>query len=136
MVWAFFYPHMSDEKQKRCIAVDFDSTLADYDHFEGPEVLGPPIPEMVAKVKKELANGVPVVIFTARVNPSDANPDDSMSATLAYIAITEWCKKVFGKVLPVTHEKSRHFTEIWDDRAKQVIPNTGVFLEELAGVMK
>jgi len=99
------------EKEKRCIAVDMDCTLAFYETWEGPEKLGAPIKEMVRKVKAELANGVPVVIFSARVNPSDANPEDAMSATQAYIAITDWCKKVFGEVLPVTHEKSRHFTE-------------------------
>lgn len=119
------------KQEQRCIAVDFDKTLATYDKWEGPEKVGDPIPEMVRKVKAELAQGVPVVIFSARVNPSDANPDDAMSATLSYLAISAWCKKVFGQVLPITHEKSRHFTEIWDDRAKQVIPETGVFLEEL-----
>lgn len=118
-------------KEKRCIAVDFDCTLAFYEKWEGPEQTGPPIAEMVRKVKAELAKGTPITIFTARVNPSDANPEDALSATLAYVAITDWCKKVFGKVLPVTHEKSRHWTEIWDDRGRQVIENTGVFLEEL-----
>lgn len=122
---------MDKEKEQRVVAVDMDGTLAEYDHWRGAEHLGHPIPEMVLKVKQLLKENVPVIIFSARVNPSDANPEDAMSATLAYITITEWCKKVFGQVLPVTHEKSRHFTEIWDDRAKQVLPNTGVFIEEL-----
>lgn len=120
-----------EKSTKRCIACDFDATLAHYEHFISPDNVGSPIPEMVRKVKEALAQGVEVVIFTARVNPGEANAKDSEDATTAYLAIADWCKKVFGKVLPITHEKSRHFTEIWDDRAKQVIPNTGVFLEEL-----
>lgn len=86
---------------------------------------------MVRKVKAMLAEGVDVVIFTARVNPGEGNAKDSIDATLAYVAITEWCKKVFGKVLPVTHEKSRHFVTIYDDRAVQIISNTGVSATEL-----
>ena len=50
-------------------------------------MLGEPIPEMVNKIKQLLSEGVPVVIFTARVNPSDANPDDARSATQSYLAI-------------------------------------------------
>lgn len=135
MLGPFLYP-MDKDKEKRCVAVDFDATLSHYEHFEGPEVLGPPIPEMVKKIKQLLADGVPVVIFSARVNPSDANADDAMSATLSYVAIANWCQKVFGQVLPITHEKSRHFTEIWDDRAVQVVPNTGVFVAELMESLK
>jgi hypothetical protein len=125
-----------DKPEKRCIAVDFDATLSFYEHFEGPDVLGKPIPEMVKKVKAELAKGVPVVIFTARVNPSDANPDDCLSATKAYVAIAKWTEKVFGQMLGITHEKSRHFTEMWDDRGRQVLENTGAFITELMDAAK
>jgi hypothetical protein len=120
-----------DKPEERCIAVDFDATLSFYEIFEGSDVLGKPIPEMVKKVKAELAKGTPVVIFTARVNPSAAHPDDCLSATKAYVAIAQWSEKVFGQTLGITHEKSRYFTEMWDDRAKEVIPNTGVFVTEL-----
>lgn len=120
-----------DAKENRCIAVDFDCTLAHYDKWEGAGVVGEPIPEMVAKVKSELAAGIPVIIFTARVNPSEADFTGAEEATEAYLAIANWSKKVFGKVLPITHEKSRHFTEIWDDRAVQVYPNTGVFVTDI-----
>lgn len=125
-----------DTQEKRCIAVDFDGTLSLYESFEGSDILGDPIPEMVRKVKEELANGVPVVIFTARVNPSDANPEDCLSATKAYVAIAKWTEKVFGQMLGVTHEKSRHFTELWDDRGRQVLENTGIFVTELMEAAK
>lgn len=120
-----------EKSHKRCIAVDFDATLAHYETFTGAGDVGQPIPEMVRKVKAELAKGTSVVIFTARVNPGEADAKGSEESTTAYLAIAEWSKKVFGKVLPITHEKSRHFEEIWDDRARQVIPNTGVFATEL-----
>jgi hydroxymethylpyrimidine pyrophosphatase-like HAD family hydrolase len=124
---------MPNKDDKRCVAVDFDGTMSHYEHFTGPADLGPPIEEMVTKIKALLAEGVPVVIFTARVNPSEASPEEAMDATIAFVAIANWSKKVFGRILPITHEKSRHFTEIWDDRGRQVLTNTGVFLEELLG---
>lgn len=128
------------DKQKQCIAVDFDGTLAiyetgDIDKF-GNDHLGKPIPEMVKKVKQFLAAGIPVVIFTARVNPSEAGAEDAAKATEAYLLIADWCKKVFGKVLPITHEKSRHFSQMIDDKGVGVVQNTGVYVTELMESLK
>ena len=120
-----------EKSPKRSIAIDFDATLAHYERFIAPDNVGAPIPEMVRKAKEAMDQGDDVVIFTARANPGQGNGKDALDATLAILAIAEWSKKVFGKVLAITHEKSRHFTELWDDRGRQVIPNTGVFLEEL-----
>lgn len=39
------------------IAVDFDRTLATHDHYDGPNRFGAPIPLMVERVKKWLAEG-------------------------------------------------------------------------------
>ena len=123
---------------KRVIGCDLDGTLAQYDKWEGPDKIGEPIPAMVEKVKQAIAQGDEVWIFTARSNPGVIF-EHALSATLAVVAIVAWCKKNLGMVLPVTHSKSYYFTEIWDDRCKQVIPNTGEFLEdhiqELAGAM-
>lgn len=122
---------MDKATHARTVAVDFDGTLAHYEKFVAPDNLGEPIPEMVRKVKAELAKGTDVVIFTARVNPGQGSGQDALDATLAFVAIAEWSKKVFGKVLPITHEKSRHFVEIWDDRAKEIVQNTGVFATDV-----
>lgn len=123
---------MKPEKQKqRYIAIDFDKTLAFYEDYEGPGIVGKPIAEMVRKVKEEMAKGTVFCIFTARVNPGDAGPEESLDSTIAFMAIAEWSKKVFGELLAITHEKSPHFDEIWDDRARQVLDNTGVFITEL-----
>lgn len=120
-----------DQPKQRTIGLDFDETIAQYDHWRGPENVGDPIPEAIRKVKAEMAQGTQFVIFTARANPGDGSYEACMDATLAFLAIAEWSKQVFGAVLPITHEKSKYFDEIWDDRGRQMIPNTGVFLEEL-----
>lgn len=124
---------------QRIVGCDLDGTLAQYDKWEGPDKIGEPIPAMVEKVKQAIAEGSEVWIFTARVNPG-IEKDHAISAALAMVAIVQWCQKVFGTVLPITYTKSYRFTEIWDDRAKQVIENTGEFLEdhiqELAGAMR
>lgn len=49
------------------IGVDLDGTLAMYDGFKGPEHIGDPVPKMLERVKKWLAEGREVRIFTARV---------------------------------------------------------------------
>ncbi len=53
-------------------------------------------------------------IFTARA---------SVPSQIPYIE--QWCLKHFGKTLPVTNIKDFAMIELWDDRAIQVIPNTG-----------
>lgn len=97
------------------IAVDFDGTLAHYESFLGPTELGKPIPKMVARVKTWLAENRHVVIFTARIT---GNPE-------AIPIIENWCVQYLGQKLEVTNIKHWKFQEIWDDRAIQVIPNTG-----------
>ncbi len=119
------------ESKRKYVGIDFDATLSFYEKFQGPEKLGAPIAEMVRKVKAEMEQGTAFCIFTARVNPGDAGPEEALDATLAFVAIAHWSEKVFGKTLPITHEKSRHFSEIWDDRGRQVLENTGVFITEL-----
>lgn len=127
------------KNKTRAIGVDFDCTLAYYEEGDldkhGPEFTGKPIAEMVKKVKKELAKGTEVYIFTARVNPGGEFAQ-AMRATKSYLVIVEWCKKHLGQIVPVTHEKSWTWDEIWDDRAHQVIPNTGVFITELVEAAK
>lgn len=105
------------------IAVDLDGTLAHYDQWRGLEHIGDPIPPMIQKVRQAVKDGFQVVIFTARTAP----PNDRARAQ----AIIElWCEKHIGFRLPVTSVKDFSISEFWDDRARQVVPNTGLFLEE------
>jgi GNAT superfamily N-acetyltransferase len=97
--------------------VDLDGTLANYEEFEGSTVIGKPVPKMVRRIKRWLANGENVKILTARVSGPDA--------TAARRAIEAWCEKYIGEKLPVTCKKDHAMTELWDDRAVQVVQNTG-----------
>lgn len=106
----------------RHIAVDLDGTLAHYDTWKGVEHIGEPIPNMVERVKKALAVGHHVSIFTARVADDHALRDDEV----ARLYIEEWCLKHIGVRLPVTAVKSGYFTEFWDDRAVRIERNFGV----------
>lgn len=97
------------------IAVDLDATLAKYDHWRGIDHIGDPIPAMLQRVISWLNQGTKVVIFTARASTPEAIP-----------FIQQWCLRHIGIVLPVTNVKTFDIIEIWDDRAVQVIPNTGL----------
>lgn len=106
------------------ILVDFDATLATYEKFEGPDILGEPVPAMVERVKGWLKEGRDVRIFTARAS-SDGTPKRNLEATHAANAIRSWCKLHLGQELPITTQKTWETDEIWDDRAVQVEKNTG-----------
>jgi len=99
------------------IGVDLDGTLAEYDGWQGADHIGKPIPRMVERVQKWVAKGKEVKIFTARVAlDEDGSVADKIKA---------WCKEHLGFELEVTNEKDYGMIELWDDRAVQVIPNTG-----------
>lgn len=129
---------------KGWIGVDFDGTLADYSQgWQGPEVLGEPVPAMLERVKRWLADGREVRIFTARVWPhafilpgaelrdlpiipgigmrSEVVDDSARSIK----AIQRWCSVHFGQVLPITCVKDLAMVELYDDRCVQVEANTG-----------
>lgn len=98
------------------IGVDLDGTLAHYDHWRGDFHIGSPIPTMVARIKGWLSAGLDVRVFTARANDG---PE-------AISLIEDWCYKHLGCTLPVTATKDRMMIELWDDRAIQVVPNSGL----------
>lgn len=106
------------------ILVDFDGTLAHYDKWVSITHTGKPIPAMVERVKTWLAEGRTVKIFTARV-AHDNSPGRMIDAEHARSAIQQWCLTHIGRVLEVTNQKDMAAIEIWDDRAVQVVPNTG-----------
>lgn len=114
------------------IGVDLDGTLAYYDHWRGAEHIGEPIPAMLERVQKWLAEGRDVRIFTARVDRETAALsmgksifDSAGNVTAVEMCIQQWCEKHIGRVLPITCSKDYGMIELWDDRCVQVIPNTG-----------
>ena len=104
--------------------VDLDGTLAHYEGWKGAQHVGEPITAMVERVKQWLAEGRRVKIFTARVS-HDGSPRRLREAMEAQQAIELWCAKHIGQTLPVTNIKDYAMIELWDDRAVQVIANTG-----------
>ena len=100
------------------IGVDLDGTLVKSDGaWRGVHHIGAPIIPMVRRVREWLITGQEVRIMTARV----CNDDDDGARPY----IEDWCVKYLGKKLVVTNEKDYDMIELWDDRAVQVIPNTG-----------
>lgn len=105
---------------KGWVGVDLDATLAEYHGWQGPGHIGEPIPAMVERVKRWLADGREVRIFTARASASDRDLAPVIEA------IEQWCETHIGQKLEVTCVKDFGMVELWDDRAVQVIPNMGV----------
>ncbi len=103
------------------IGVDFDGTLAYYEPgtFQ-PFVFGDPIMPMVERVKRWLAEGYEVRVFTARV----AQPGRLVRGLIEK-ALKAWCLTHIGQELEITNEKDMDMLEFWDDRAVQVKMNTG-----------
>ena len=110
---------------KRTVAVDLDGTLASYDGKEtidyDPSIIGPPVPKMVERVKRWLARGDKVVIFTARMHPKHGLE----KIKIAEEAIKTWCMWVFGRELEVTCMKDPEIREFYDDKAIGVERDTG-----------
>jgi hypothetical protein len=97
------------------IGVDLDSTLAYYEFGMASRLLiGNPIPLMLARVKEWLSEGMTVKLFTARAcDPDQIEP------------IREWLNKHGLEQMEITNVKDYSCIEIWDDRAIQIIANTG-----------
>lgn len=83
----------------------------------GVDHIGKPVPLMLARVRKWLAEGREVRIFTARVS----GPDPERAAA----PIRAWCRKHLGVELPITCSKDYDMIELWDDRCVPVDCNTG-----------
>lgn len=98
------------------IGVDLDGTLAVYDGWKGELHIGEPVPKMVRRVKRWLAEGRVVKIFTARAHNMTRD---------ARVVIEAWCEQHLGAILPITCVKDHNMVELWDDRCVQVVKNTG-----------
>ena len=99
-------------------AVDLDGVLAEHEDWHGVTVIGRPIPAMLRRVKKWLAEGNDVTIFTARAG----------EGRKAINLIKVWLRNQGLPDLPVTHIKEHYFEKIYDDKAVTVEQNTGRIL--------
>lgn len=100
------------------IGVDLDGTLAsDTDELwdaEGRPKIGKPVDQMVARIKRWIAGGQTVKIFTARA----ASPAQVQ-------AIRAWLARHGLPDLEVTNAKDFNLIELWDDRCVEVARNAG-----------
>lgn len=119
------YEFLSDKRP--WIGVDLDGTLARYDGWGGLTDIGEPIPAMIERVKIWIASGNIVKIFTARI--SDIEDEEELDS--AVYAIQQWCLRNIGVILPITNVKDYAMIQLWDDRAIQVVFNTGKTLAEV-----
>lgn len=96
------------------IGVDLDGTLAYFEGWNGFDDIGDPIPGMKARVLDWIAQGYQVKIFTARASaPEGIEP------------VKRWLEKNGFPPLEITASKDFGMIELWDDRAIQVVANTG-----------
>jgi regulator of replication initiation timing len=106
------------------VAFDLDGTLAHYDEWKGIKHIGEPIPSMINHMKGYIANGFEVKIYTARI----CTPQDGHSVEEIIAIIQDWCEKHIGHRLPVTNIKDFGMITCYDDRASQVVCNSGEIL--------
>ena len=110
--------------RKEWIGVDLDRTLAyfDYNRWKiDKHYIGEPIREILERTKMVIKQGKRVKIFTARAS----NGEDTEY-------IRTWLKKNgLPGDLEITNIKDFDMIELWDDIVKQVIPNSGIFIEDI-----
>ena len=99
--------------------VDLDGTLAYYNRSFSSDVIGEPVPAMMAFVKKMIKHGIRVKIFTARVQDPEQLP-----------IISNWLKENGLPELEITNVKDYYMHRIYDDRCIQVEKNTGRFITD------
>ena len=96
------------------IGVDLDGTLARDLGSARWDQIGSPIEPMLLRVKRWIAEGHTVKIFTARA-----------SSPRQVAVIKEWLVSCGLPELEVTNVKDLHMIELWDDRCVQVTTNLG-----------
>jgi phosphoribosylamine-glycine ligase len=101
------------------LGVDLDGTLATYDGWS--EEIGKPIPLMIQRVRRWIAEGKEVRILTARGGMGDKKFEQ-------LIKVYEWVKEHIGTPLEVTSKKDYKMVKLYDDRVQRVEAGTGVFV--------
>lgn len=112
------------------IGVDLDGTLAEYGGWTAEDEFGAPIMPMVNRVKAWLAEGKEVRIVTARAYAGDEGQERDIRHII--VAIQDWTEKHTGARLRVQAHKDFNMIALWDDRAVQIIPNTGLRADGVA----
>jgi len=114
---------LADVHEGGCVAFDLDGTLAHYDGWKGEMHIGEPIAAMVERWKAYRDKGVKCIIFTARYSEDPAKE-------MAMKQIQAWAHQHLGEIPEITNEKTPNIVRIYDDRARQIIENTGEVVGE------
>ncbi len=101
------------------LGVDLDGTLAEYGGWSAE--IGAPIPKMVQRVKRWIAEGKEVRILTARGSQEPNKYEQLM-------AVYEWVEAFIGEPLEVTDKKDPLMLRLYDDRVVKVEANEGVLV--------
>ncbi len=133
------------EKGTGWYGFDLDGTLAKYNGWEGIDHIGEPVKPMVELIKRMHDEGKVVKIMTARVAPHKLEdgtvgesyitvPDGEKGATRNYAHqfINDWCHFNLGFIPEIVYQKDHLMLELYDDRVKQVVPNEGWLVEDIA----
>lgn len=107
-------PKKRAAKKSGWIGVDLDGTLAEYTAWKGIGHIGKPIELMAKRVNAWTDEGYTVKIMTARASVAEGIPP-----------VEAWLAKHGLPQLEVTNQKDFEMLELWDDRAIQVIANSG-----------
>lgn len=135
------------ETGKGWYGFDLDGTLAKYDGWKGIDHIGEPVKPMVDLIKRMHDEGKVVKIMTARVAPRrledgtlgeqftwltrEPSPDPAAKYTATQY-IQDWCEEQLGFVPEIVYQKDSLMLELYDDRVKQVVPNEGWLVEDVA----
>ena len=114
---------LAEVHEDGCVAFDLDGTLAEYHGWNGIEHIGEPIPTMVKRWKEYRAKNIKCVIFTARASEA---PEQEMAMKI----IQAWAMQHLEEIPDITNEKTPDIVRVYDDRARQVIENTGEVVGE------
>ena len=140
------------ETGKGWYGFDLDGTLAKYDGWKGIDHIGEPVRPMVELIKRMHDEGKVVKIMTARVAPKEKpetkpnpyregnwcieSPDFQTWALKGEWTplefIQEWCYRILGFIPEIVYQKDHLMLELYDDRVKQVVPNEGWLVEDIA----
>ena len=114
----------------RWYGFDLDGTIADNTHHgSGTGLIGKPIKPMISLMQKLHRRGCRVKIVTARLN----DLGDSVSEqNRVKRHIWAWCDKNIGFRPEITDRKDGSMECLYDDRARQIVRNMGINMEDVA----
>jgi hypothetical protein len=109
--------------KKGWIGIDLDGTLARSDN-RSDRGIGNPVPKMMTRLNHLIQEGYRIKIFTARA-----------SDPAEIILIKKWLTENGLPELEITNVKDYGMMLLYDDRAIQVITNTGEIVESAREVI-